>query len=97
MSRGDWLRIAAGVMTAAFWIVPVAGFSQAPVTRMHLHLDPGATTVSFTLKDTVHTVHGSFHLNAAMCTSIRSRAKRMARSKSIRPQERAETTGATGR
>ena len=32
------------------------------VTSERLHLDPSSTEVHFTLKDTLHTVHGSFHL-----------------------------------
>jgi polyisoprenoid-binding protein YceI len=37
---------------------------QAAPQRLHLHLDPAATEVHFTLKDTVHTVHGGFHLSS---------------------------------
>jgi polyisoprenoid-binding protein YceI len=37
---------------------------QAPTKRLHLHLEPTYSTVEFTLKDTLHTVHGSFDLGS---------------------------------
>lgn len=58
------LRIAAGLAATVLWVVLPVSFAQAPPKHWHLHLDPAATTVQFTLKDTVHTVKGSFHLNA---------------------------------
>lgn len=30
--------------------------------QLHLHLDPAQTEIHYTLKDTIHTVHGTFHL-----------------------------------
>ena len=38
-------------------------YAQQAVSEK-LHLDPSSTEVHFTLKDTLHTVHGSFHLKA---------------------------------
>lgn len=64
MIRVGWRKAVIGVMTVTPWIAPMAGFAQEPAKQLHLHLDPATTTVRFTLKDTVHTVHGSFHLNA---------------------------------
>jgi polyisoprenoid-binding protein YceI len=40
-----------------------ATLAQQP-EKLHLHLDPAATEVHYTLKDTVHTVKGTFHLTA---------------------------------
>lgn len=58
------LRAAAALAVTASWIATAVSFGQAPAKQLHLHLDPAATTVQFTLKDTLHTVRGSFHLNA---------------------------------
>lgn len=50
--------------------VLVLGFStliahgQGSSQRLHLHLDPASTEVHFTLKDTIHTVHGTFRMAA---------------------------------
>jgi len=41
----------------------VSGLAQGS-ERVHLHLDPATSEVHFTLKDTLHTVHGSFRLSA---------------------------------
>lgn len=40
-----------------------AALAQKP-GNLHLHLDPAQTDVNFTLKDTIHTVHGTFHMSA---------------------------------
>jgi len=36
----------------------------ASAQRLRLHLDPAQTEVHFTLKDTLHTVHGTFRMSA---------------------------------
>lgn len=64
MIRAGWLRMAAGVSAATLLAAPVMCPGQAPARQLHLHLDPAATTVQFTLKDTIHTVHGSFRMSA---------------------------------
>jgi polyisoprenoid-binding protein YceI len=40
-----------------------AAIAQKP-GQLHLHLDPAMTEVHYTLKDTIHTVHGTFHMSA---------------------------------
>jgi len=50
--------VLAGILAA----IP-APAAPAPQTK-HLHLDPAQTEVHFTLKDTIHTVHGTFHMSA---------------------------------
>jgi polyisoprenoid-binding protein YceI len=40
-----------------------AALAQQP-DKYHLHLDPATTEVHYTLKDTVHTVKGTFHLTS---------------------------------
>ena len=58
------------VLAARFGLLFVlAALSSADVCAQQvasekLHLDPSATEVHFTLKDTLHTVRGSFHLKA---------------------------------
>ncbi len=42
----------------------VSGATAATAQKEHLHLDSNATEVHFTLKDTLHTVHGAFHLKS---------------------------------
>jgi polyisoprenoid-binding protein YceI len=48
----------------AVTLVPAALAQQPENEQFHLHLDPASTEVHFTLKDTLHTVRGSFHLSA---------------------------------
>jgi polyisoprenoid-binding protein YceI len=55
------VRFALGTIVAVI-CVP-AGFAQQP-KPFHLHLDPAQTEVHFTLKDTIHTVHGTFRMSA---------------------------------
>jgi polyisoprenoid-binding protein YceI len=55
---------------AAFALAVVLGASFAPAApaqqlkQFHLHLDPAQTEVHYTLKDTIHTVHGTFRMSA---------------------------------
>lgn len=49
-------------LALAVILAPVA-LAQQP-GQFHLHLDPAATEVHYTLKDTLHTVKGTFHLTA---------------------------------
>jgi polyisoprenoid-binding protein YceI len=43
----------------------LCGAAQQPVPdKVHLHLDPAATEIHFTLKDAIHTVHGTFRLKS---------------------------------
>lgn len=60
------VSVAVSRATAALALAMLASvaWGQAPAKHLHLHLDPAASTVQFTLKDTVHTVHGSFHLSS---------------------------------
>jgi polyisoprenoid-binding protein YceI len=51
-----------GVLALAVILAPAA-LAQQP-GQYHLHLDPAATEVHYTLKDTLHTVKGTFHLTA---------------------------------
>ena len=51
------------VLALAVTLVPAA-FAQKAPAPLHLHLDPGQTEVHFTLKDTIHTVHGTFKMSA---------------------------------
>jgi polyisoprenoid-binding protein YceI len=44
-------------------ILAPAAFAQQ-TGKLHLRLDPAQTDVNFTLKDTIHTVHGTFHMSA---------------------------------
>lgn len=67
MATGIWRspawagRFRVGIVLA---VMPTAaGLAQQPAKRLHLRLDPAATTVQFSLKDTLHAVHGSFHLS----------------------------------
>jgi polyisoprenoid-binding protein YceI len=54
---GRWLAATAiGVLGCC------AGWGQQG--KLHLHLDPAQTEVHFTLKDTIHTVHGTFKMSA---------------------------------
>jgi len=50
------------VLALAAMLTPAA-LAQQP-KQFHLHLDPAQTEVHFTLKDTIHTVHGTFHMSA---------------------------------
>lgn len=43
--------------------LPMALAAQQPA-RMRLHLDPAATEIHYTLKDTLHTVRGTFHMKS---------------------------------
>lgn len=57
------LKAVVPVMAAGLLFVPAnATLAQQP--QLHLHLDPVSTEVHFTLKDTLHAVHGSFHLSS---------------------------------
>jgi polyisoprenoid-binding protein YceI len=48
---------------ALLWAAaPVAAAQQSE--QLHLHLDPAQTEIHFTLKDTLHTVHGTFRLSS---------------------------------
>jgi polyisoprenoid-binding protein YceI len=55
---------------APFALVAFLAASSAPALhaqqskQLHLHLDPAQTEVHFTLKDTIHTVHGTFRMSA---------------------------------
>ena len=51
------------VLALAVTLVPAA-FAQKAPAPLHLHLDPAQTEVHFTLKDTIHTVHGTFKMSA---------------------------------
>jgi len=42
---------------------PILVAAQQP-EKVRLHLDPAATEVHFTLKDTLHTVRGAFHMKS---------------------------------
>jgi polyisoprenoid-binding protein YceI len=45
------------------------GRAQTPAPdRVHIHLDPAASEVHYTLKDTLHTVKGTFHLKSGDVT-----------------------------
>jgi len=44
-------------------VLAPAALAQQP-EQLHLHLDPAQTEVHFTLKDTIHTVHGTFKMSA---------------------------------
>jgi polyisoprenoid-binding protein YceI len=48
-----------GILALSVVSSPLAHTQSA---AQKLHLDPATTEVHFTLKDTLHTVHGSFHL-----------------------------------
>ena len=51
-------------LAAILAAIPVpAALAQQP-KQLHLHLDPAQTEVHFTLKDTIHTVHGAFRMTA---------------------------------
>ena len=50
------------VLALAVILAPAA-LAQQP-EKFHLHLDPAVTEVHYTLKDTLHTVKGTFHLTA---------------------------------
>ena len=52
------------VLALTVLLAPAAMAQQPASGKLHLHLDPAKTEVHFTLKDTVHTVQGTFHLNA---------------------------------
>jgi len=56
--------IAVLCLTASVW----ANAQQPASDRMHLHLDPATTEVHYTLKDSIHTVHGTFHLKGGEIT-----------------------------
>ncbi|MFC5862009.1 YceI family protein [Acidicapsa dinghuensis] len=64
MMRAERLKAWLIVVTAMLTAVPVICSGQGTAKQLHLHLDPTATTVQFTLKDTIHTVHGTFHMHA---------------------------------
>jgi polyisoprenoid-binding protein YceI len=51
------------VLVSAAFLAP-AVFAQKAPAPLHLRLDPSQTEVHFTLKDTIHTVHGTFHMSA---------------------------------
>lgn len=53
--------LALAVIFAATLALPA--LAQQP-EKFHLHLDPATTEVHYTLKDTLHTVKGTFHLTA---------------------------------
>jgi polyisoprenoid-binding protein YceI len=57
--RANAYRVFLGILS-----VFLAASAGANAQKQHLHLDPNATEVHFTLKDTVHTVHGTFHLKS---------------------------------
>lgn len=50
------------VLAIATVLAP-ATLAQQPA-QLHLHLDPAQTEVHFTLKDPLHTVHGTFKMSA---------------------------------
>ena len=57
----------------AFLLIAVSVFSlrvtaQSTPASIHLHLDPATTEVHFALKSTLHTVHGSFHMDSGEIT-----------------------------
>ena len=49
---------------AAILAAPLVPAALAQQTKLHLRLDPAQTEVHFTLKDTIHTVHGTFRMSA---------------------------------
>jgi len=51
------------VLALAVALAPSALAQKAPAP-LHLRLDPAQTEVHFTLKDTIHTVHGTFRMSA---------------------------------
>ena len=51
------------VLAVAVALAPAAIAQESPAP-LHLHLDPAQTEVHFTLKDTIHTVHGTFKMSA---------------------------------
>jgi len=55
--NGHWAR--AGLIVLVLSCVPVPSLSAQ---QIDLKLDPAQTSVQFTLKDVLHTVHGTFHL-----------------------------------
>jgi polyisoprenoid-binding protein YceI len=63
-ARFGALFVLAAMSSAGVYAQPAAQQAAQQVASEKLHLDPSATEVRFTLKDTLHTVHGSFHLKA---------------------------------
>ena len=59
-----WLVFAAAPALAVLATGAQLAYAQPAAKQMHLHLDPAATTVEFTLKDTLHAVHGEFHMRS---------------------------------
>jgi len=52
-----------------FLAASLTALAQQPAAdKMHLHLDPATTEIHFTLKDTLHTVRGIFHLKSGEIT-----------------------------
>jgi polyisoprenoid-binding protein YceI len=51
------------VLALAVVLAPSA-LAQKASAPLHLRLDPAQTEVHFTLKDTIHTVHGTFKMSA---------------------------------
>jgi polyisoprenoid-binding protein YceI len=55
---------------SAFTLATLLAATPAPIALaqqpkpLHLHLDPAQTEVHYTLKDTIHTVHGTFQMSA---------------------------------
>ena len=52
------------LLLSAFILLNVGNLLAQNPDKMRLHLDPAATEIHFTLKDTIHTVHGTFQLKS---------------------------------
>jgi polyisoprenoid-binding protein YceI len=65
LRRAKYLALRGSLILAG----TICSLAQQPIPdKVHLHLDPAATEIHFTLKDTLHTVHGTFHLKSGDLT-----------------------------
>ncbi len=62
----EWMVALAAIFTVAPLSTVALHAQSSP--QVHLHLDPAKTAVHFTLKDTVHTVVGTFRMESADIT-----------------------------
>jgi len=52
------------LLLSAFLLLSAGNLLGQNPDKMRLHLDPATTEIHFTLKDTIHTVHGTFQLKS---------------------------------